>query len=407
MKNNIGDIIQTKYGSYQIIDSYMKHRYGNANKLTTLYLCKCTIDKNEFELTSWDIAHKANCPICGVKKIIPGNSLYDVRPDLLKYIKNPEDAKSFAPKSGKSICCKCPNCGNEKNVIIENLYKYGFGCNICGDGVSYPNKFMNEFLNQLGVNHVMEKTFDWCPNRRYDQYLPDYNMIIENHGEQHYKNRNPSQFPHQDLISQQKNDNYKEKQALNNNIENYICINCSVSSIDWIKQQIMASVLPIILQFEESDINWEKCGNVASTSLVIKARDLWDDGLSVSDIAEILNISNTTVRNYLKCINKERKTNSNKKYRTSSSRYTGRNKKPIFCVTDGIYFASRFDCEKYYKDLFPKNGTYLLYKNINKGKPYKGKDFIYITHEEFNNKYNEAQTNLNIQIYGNPFRMTK
>ena len=404
---DVGEIIKSKYGEYKIINRYLKHRYGKSNKQTRLYQCECLTDHTMFELSAWDIKNGANCPICGKRRIIPGQSLYDLRPDLIKYYVNPDDAKNYAIGSGKKIRCICPNCKSEKDVVVENLVRVGFSCPVCSDGVSYPNKFVNEFLNQLGVKHIAEKTFDWCSNRRYDQFLPAHNMIIENHGEQHYRDRTGTQFPHQDLVSQQNNDLYKEQIAKENGIENYICIDCSISSIEWIKEHIMKTELPRLLNFEVDDIDWKKCGEAASSSLAVKAWNLWNNGMSTIEIANNLNVCRTTVKNYLRSGREYGKIESTQDRKRITSQYTSRNLKPIYCKTDDIYFASRYECGEYYKNLFPASGTYLLYKNINSGKPYKNKNFIYITHEEFNDKYIEAKTNAEIQIYGNPFRIKK
>ena len=51
--------------------------------------------------------------------------------------------------------------------------------------MSYPNKFLFSFFEQLGANFTPEKTFDWSENRRYDDYiiLPNgETLICENHG---------------------------------------------------------------------------------------------------------------------------------------------------------------------------------------------------------------------------------
>ena len=53
---------------------------------------------------------------------------------------------TIMPHSGKNIVLPCPNCGKLKSVKPCNLVNYGFGC-ICGDGQSFPNKFMYNVLS--------------------------------------------------------------------------------------------------------------------------------------------------------------------------------------------------------------------------------------------------------------------
>ena len=182
----IGEIITVNTGSYIIVDRYIgDDPVHKNNQKTNLYKCKCLTDGFEFELPESRIRFGIGCPICGNRKIIDGvRSLYDVHPQVLKYIKNPEEAKNYTPFSNQKILCKCPECGTEKYVNISNLAKNGFSCPVCSDHISYPNKFIREFLNQLNINFESEKIFDWSDKKVYDEFIDDYNMIIENHGEQ-------------------------------------------------------------------------------------------------------------------------------------------------------------------------------------------------------------------------------
>lgn len=405
--HKIGEIIETRYGSYKILNMYLKKRYDCQKSKERLYLCKCLIDGNEFEYNASQIAKGANCPVCRNRGFKPNHSLFDERPDLHIYIKNIDDAKKYAPNSGKRITCKCPDCGVEKDLIIEELTKFGFSCTECGDGNSYPNKFVNEFLNQLNVDHYSEKTFDWCGNKRYDQYLPDHRIIIENQGQQHYLEDVNGQFPGTSLKMQQLNDGNKYNLAKSHGLD-VIYIDCSQSTKDWIKNSILSSTLPSILNFSEEDIDWEKCNTVACSSIVHKVWEMWNNDIPVSKIAESVQVCKSTIRSYInkgidsgKCKPYFGVDEDTKNRRYDNSSYTNGLMNPIYCKTDDVYFASRFDCEDYYVDLFPKIGSALLYKNINSKKPYKGKEFIYITKEDFNNLYFQNKEN----VIGKPFNI--
>lgn len=43
--------------------------------------------------------------------------------ELIKYLKNKEDANLYTSFSNKRIMCKCPNCGYEKDMIVSCLTK--------------------------------------------------------------------------------------------------------------------------------------------------------------------------------------------------------------------------------------------------------------------------------------------
>jgi len=62
------------------------------------------------------------------------------------------------------------------------------GCTKCV--LSYNCRLISRYLDSIGVNYVIEKRFDECRYKNplpFDFYLPDFNMLIEFHGGQHYK----------------------------------------------------------------------------------------------------------------------------------------------------------------------------------------------------------------------------
>ena len=205
--------------------------------------------------------------------------------------------KTTMPNSCKKIQMICPNCGRQKDISPNRLFRtHSLGC-ICSDGVSYPNKFIYALLNQLGVMYSPEHTFKWSDKKRYDVYISTLNCIIENHGEQHYYNS----FTHLDsrtLEEEQTNDKYKLELALKNGIEQYIVLDCRESNVNWLKNSILNSILSKI--FDLSEIDWVKCHEFACSNLINIAADLWNEGMGVYTIVKEMNISDNTVVRYLK-----------------------------------------------------------------------------------------------------------
>ena len=71
----------------------------------------------------------------------------------------------------------CPTCGNivEKLPSIVFNEKDVFVCPACSDGFSYPEKFLLNMFQQLGVEFIYQLTkshFKWCGDYRYDFYIP-------------------------------------------------------------------------------------------------------------------------------------------------------------------------------------------------------------------------------------------
>ena len=402
----VGEIITVNTGSYIIIDRYIgDDTIHKNNGKTNIYKCRCLIDNYEFELPEFRIKFGIGCPICGNRKIIEGvRSLYDTHPQMLKYLKDPEDAKNFTPYSGKKILCKCPECGHEKYVNVSNLVKSGFSCPICSDHISYPNKFVREFLNQLDVKYEPEKCFDWSDDRKYDQYVEEHNMIIENHGLQHYKD---CKGKFSDLKTQIKNDKYKYDLAMNNGINRYIVIDCRESSLEWIKKSIMDSELVDIFNFNENDIDWEQCHIVASTNSEIKkVCEAYKTNHNIKSLAEMFDHDPHTITSYLetgvKCGYCDFRKNDPTKNGLSLSWQASA--KPVYCITDNIYFMSKNDCVSYYKQngIANFNGK-ILYHYIISDKEYKGKRFKYISKREYNEMYDESFNNDDIKIIGEKY----
>lgn len=400
----IGQEIETKHSVIKILDRCIKHKYGPATKNSRVYICTCLKHKDEqFELIPNQISKGAGCPICGRKKLLKGKSLYDLRPDLLQYLKNPDEAKDYGYKSGKKITCVCPVCGSERSIAIGNLTQYKFTCPICSDGISYPNRLVTNVLLDLGLQLEREKSFEWSQNRIYDIYIPEYNMIIENHGGQHYEER--FRFSSDKTLREQKqNDTLKRKIALQNGINYYIVINCAKSELSYIKKNIMKSPLPILLHFSEQDVDWEKCHKEACVPLEHIAWDLWNQGHYLDYICKELYVSDVTARTYVNKGIDAGVCQKREAWQVKEELYTKKNFKPIYNITDGIYFSSRFEYEKAFPDFFPgKSGSFNLYAFINKNKLYKGKQLIYITQEEYNRVYEQSLSDPAVKVYGNPF----
>lgn len=266
----------------------------------TKILHHCKNCGHQWEIRPADLLKRRMCPICDSKRRIGpapsyANSIWasEYKELFIKYITEAQ-MKASMPKSNIKIDMICPDCGRHKEQSPKRLINQGLGC-ICGDGISYPNKFMYAVLNQIGLEYETEKVFSWSAKKQYDIYIPELNCIIENHGPQHYVGWCNSE---EDLIRNQTNDAYKREIAANNGINNYYEIDCSKSNMEWIKHSILTSSLTNILDF--SLVNWKECHNFAISSYAKKASDLWNNGKTVHEISEELHISSQSVWKYLK-----------------------------------------------------------------------------------------------------------
>lgn len=120
------------------------------------------------------------------------------------------------------------------------------------------------------------------------------------HGEQHYKQTGFRRA----LKEEQENDLYKYDLAVLNGYEynkNYIIIDGRESSLEWMKENVMKSKLPILLGFIEENINWIEIHERCLSSLIKEVCDYYNaNSLSNKEIGRVFNLSKTTVYRYLK-----------------------------------------------------------------------------------------------------------
>ena len=219
------------------------------------------------------------------------NSIKETSPDLMKFIVNDLDALQYTDHSGKIIDCKCPDCGKLFRKKIYQIAEYGVSC-VCGDGFSYPEKFVFNALTQLNVDFITQYSISGS-NFRYDFYIKNINTIIEVNGIQHYKVK-------WETRNEPENDAKKKEYAYSNGFgdDTYLVIDCHKSNCDFIKQALLNSKLAEY--FDLSVIDFEKCSEFATSNLAKVASEYWNGGLNVQEIAEIMKISKHTVMQYLR-----------------------------------------------------------------------------------------------------------
>ena len=248
---------------------------------------------------------------------------------------------------------RCPDCGYEKKMTINDLRNQGFGCVRCSDGKPYPEKFMFNIFDQLNINFLPQlnkTTFKWCDKYKYDNYILGINCIIETHGLQHYEETKGTWYGSL-LKDIQENDKSKEQLAKNNNIDYYVILDCRNSTMEWIKKSIMKSELPRLLSFKEEDIDWLKAHEAGCKSLVKIACDMWKCGLqNVIKIASLIRVDKSTIRKYLYqgveagLCDYNGKEETKKNYISTSKKFSVK----VICLTTNEVFNSMVEASKKY-----------------------------------------------------------
>jgi len=131
------------------------------------------------------------------------NNKYDY--SLVEYINNKTKVKIICLKHG--IFVQTP----------DNHYK-GKGCPVCKE--SKGEKAIAHYLDNKNIQYIREHRFDNCKNIQalpFDFYLPEYNILIEFDGIQHFS----SNFfgGENGLKYRKQNDKIKNQYCINNNIK--------------------------------------------------------------------------------------------------------------------------------------------------------------------------------------------
>lgn len=273
------------------VDARTDDVYVNAITPMTFYCSK----GHRWPAKLGNVTHNhQGCPYCSGRYPIVGETdLWTTNPEIAMLLLNKDDGYRFTQYSGQKTNFICPNCGEVLNRSVHNVSQKGLSCSVCGDGISYPNKFMASMLSQLKIHYIPEFHIDGA-GYRYDFYIPSHNMIIEMHGRQHYEDwvRVNSSFEEVQL-----NDKLKFDFALSIGVQKYICIDARNSDVNYIASHIKSSELKDV--FDLSLVDWRKCGYYASGSLVHSAAQLYNERHSPDEIATILKVSVSTVYHWL------------------------------------------------------------------------------------------------------------
>lgn len=170
---------------------FLLSNYKGSNGIVKV---RCKIHNHIFDTTPHRLQYGNNCQKCYDER--RGNVLRKSIGQLTIELNEVHGNKYEYPyiekeyKNNKSkITVLCKKHGEFKSTINKLLI--GQGCPICKE--SHLEKSIFKILNEIGVNSIRQKKFDWLKNDRtnlplsLDFYLPDYNIAIECQGEQHFR----------------------------------------------------------------------------------------------------------------------------------------------------------------------------------------------------------------------------
>ena len=396
---NIGDIIDSYGRKLEIIDLEIQRKeYPRKDgSIRKSYKRRCKYKCLKCGLEHWAMEYNIHfenrgCKHCDVPQqnslVVGVNDIATIAPDIVKLLKDKNNAVKYCATSGERIDFICPDCGQEHRKRIATVVKSGLPCQ-CSDGVSYPNKFMYSLWRQIGVFFRTEISFDWSMSRRYDGYIEfnGYKIIVEQHGEQHYSKPIMAKGKCRSIEEEHRNDILKRQLALDNGIDLYFEIDCRKSNVDYIRKSVIESGILEILAVDADSIDWKACDEFATSNLIKEICEFRDQSKwPIIKIAEKYGFSRKTIREYLAhgakfgwCSYSA----SSPKENTDATMFR-RKSRPIHCSETGIYYDSSGvaaeEITRLGKRMIPRNIRYSA-ANL---KPYNGYHFDFISQAEFN-----------------------
>lgn len=399
-KYEIGQHISNENEDYIILDREYRDVTDKKGVTTQRwYYIKC----NKCGKESWREERRINsnigCSVCAGIEVLSGyNDIVTVAPWMIKYFPGgEEEAKLYAPCSNKKVTVICPECGRSKKMMLCNIYKrHNIQC-VCGDHMSYPNKFLFSFFEQLSANFVIEKTFDWSNNRRYDDYIILSNgetLICENQGGFHYfKSGYRKDIT---LEDRQRIDQEKYEMAIKNGITYYVQLDCRYSDKDWITNSIEHSILADL--FDLSKVDYDKCDLFATKNLAKTVCDYRHNNPDVLDvdIADHFNIGIAATRAYLLKGNKlgwcEYNRQMERCRKGIKSIHKRNDAKPIYCIELNKYYHDAGLFTEVYSKESGQEFKYWAVSDVCRGKKkiYNNLHFSYVSRKEFNRIKSES-----------------
>jgi len=167
--------------------------YSPGSNKEVYWVCKknpCGCHRWKSTIATRTGSRKIGCPYCANQKLCPHNNLAYVYPKLLEewdYEKNEKDPENYFPGTSEKVHWVCKKGHRWKTSVAKRTCKNGRGCPICNQ--SKGEKAIINFFKKHNIFCIRERKYSKCihkSNLRYDFFLPDFNLLVEYDGRQHF-----------------------------------------------------------------------------------------------------------------------------------------------------------------------------------------------------------------------------
>lgn len=173
-------LIGTKVNKWFVIDLFKN------DKDSRLYAnCECECGTKKHVMVKNLVRNLSKDCGCGRKSINGKNFSKDLTSEKFGKLTVLEALEKRSKTGHKLYRCLC-ECGNE--IVVQTNLLTTHHTSSCGCLLSYYNMYIKKLLTLNQIIHKPEYSV-WIEGSlyRFDFYLPQYNLIIEYDGEQHYK----------------------------------------------------------------------------------------------------------------------------------------------------------------------------------------------------------------------------
>lgn len=203
------------------IEFYFRRQKNKINARAVRFTCHLCGSVNDKLLGNF-IREKNNCSFCSGSKNNKNTKIFkkeleEKYPNCFELLEEYKDVKT-------AIKVRCKKCGFIRKVKPAILLKNG-NCPKCNKKSSKGEIFIKEWLIKNNITFETQKYFpNWNIGIFYfDFYIPDYNLIIEYHGQQHYLFNSHFHKTEENFLKSIQKDLMKKEKSLENGM-NYISI---------------------------------------------------------------------------------------------------------------------------------------------------------------------------------------
>ena len=207
---------------------FMKERKGIRHNMVSFICGKCG-HLNEKEVANF-LKQKYECSFCeGTKESkdtdIFISQLKERHGENLSLISEYHNANT-------NITIRCNCCGFIRQVKPNAILASGY-CPKCGKKASKGEQRIKKFLDNANIKFESQKYFsDWKIGIHYfDFYIPDYNLVLEYHGRQHYEFVSHFHGTEENFQYRLLKDKIKKETALSQNL-NYVSISYYIEDLE-------------------------------------------------------------------------------------------------------------------------------------------------------------------------------